>query len=110
MPCMVRKEVWLEPLAGARIRINENYPPLIFKKKIKNKRWCGVFLCSKCQSTEMLMPKMDNQNYELKAFLCPKHYHIPFKKHVYFLFFFKNIHTLEMSYYLDFLKGDSYDY
>ena len=44
-PCRVRKEVWLEPAGlespkGARIREEEKrkHPPLILKKKIKNKR------------------------------------------------------------------------
>ncbi len=35
MPCRVRKEVWLEPPAGARIRKKRKLPPLIFKNKSK---------------------------------------------------------------------------
>ena len=43
MPCRVRKEVWLEPPAGARIKKTKTAPPY-FQKKIKNKR--GGNICA----------------------------------------------------------------
>ena len=45
MPCRVRKEVWLEPPAGARIR-KKTKTTRPYLKKNKNKR--GGYLCSKC--------------------------------------------------------------
>ncbi len=42
MPCRVRKEVWLEPREGAKIRKKLKHSPPYFQKKIQIKRGGGI--------------------------------------------------------------------
>ena len=53
MPCRVRKEVRLEPLAGARIKEKRKLPPTLFSnKKSKLRGEGGGYLCSKSKTRD----------------------------------------------------------
>ncbi len=62
----VRKEVWLEPPAGAGLEKKRKLPPNYFFEKIKNKRGRVGYLCSKSKTRDS--PQTFNLTFE--QFIC----------------------------------------